>query len=147
MNIMIRIIVVGKLKNSCISGLAKDYFERINHSARCELIELKDSTVEKEGKAILEKIDDTVFVAALCIEGKQYSSEEFSKLINSNSLNFKNMVFVIGGPEGLSDKVKERANVKLSLSKMTYTHEMARVILLEQIYRAYSIINNLKYHK
>ena len=94
-----------------------------------------------------KKIPKNSEVFALCVEGKANTSEQFAEFIDKNTNSGKNMCFIIGSSYGLSDNVKQRANLKLSLSEMTFPHQLMRVILLEQIYRAFTIINNMKYHK
>lgn len=104
--------------------------------------------LNSEGKRILQKIGTGDYVVAMCIEGKLMSSEELSKVIDNVSLSGKSTVdFIIGGSYGLSNEVKSRANLKLSMSKMTFPHQMARMILSEQVYRAFEISSNGKYHK
>ncbi len=144
---MITIIAVGKIKNGEISALCNDYLSRIRHYCRIEVLEAKDLGPEKEADEILKKIKENSLIIALCLEGKQFSSEKFAELIKTNQINSKPISFVIGSAEGLSEKVKEKAHLKLSLSQMTFPHEMARVLLLEQVYRAFSIINRQGYHK
>ena len=101
-----------------------------------------------EGKRILQLIHQSVRVYAMCIEGKQLSSEELSRDIEQAAVGGSgNLVFIIGGSHGLTDEVKRRANFKLSMSKMTFPHQLARVMLLEQIYRAFMISSGGKYHK
>lgn len=148
---MIKIICVGKIKESYYKDALEEYLKRLKKYVKLELIELPDynyditKTTTEEGKKILDKISDKDFVITMEIEGKQLDSLEFSKLIDDNISN--NMVFVIGGSYGLSNEVKKRANVSLSFSRLTFPHQLFRIILLEQIYRAYRIINNESYHK
>ena len=104
--------------------------------------------IEAEGRRILQKIGASDYVAAMCIEGKLLSSEELSETLDKAALSGKSTVdFIIGGSYGLSDEVKRRADLRLSMSKMTFPHQLARVILSEQIYRAFEISTNGKYHK
>ena len=104
--------------------------------------------IQDEGQDILSRIDARTFVIALCIEGKQLSSEELAEKFREIQLNsYSTIAFIIGSSHGLSDEVKKRANLKLSFSKMTFPHQLMRVVLAEQIYRAFSIINGTKYHK
>jgi 23S rRNA (pseudouridine1915-N3)-methyltransferase len=140
----IKIISIGKIKDTSLQNLISDYSKRIN----IEFIEIKDSTSEKETiklNEILEKIKKK-YVFVLSEEGSQLSSIGFSNKLKEVSLE-KEIVFVIGGPFGLSHDLKKQADFLLSLSKMTFTHEMAKLYLVEQIYRADSIIQGKKYHK
>ncbi|MCM2325898.1 MAG: 23S rRNA (pseudouridine(1915)-N(3))-methyltransferase RlmH [Candidatus Woesearchaeota archaeon] len=138
-----KIICVGKIKDKNIISLIDEYSKRID---RTTFIEIKDSDPMKEGEKIietLEKIKDKhVFV--LSEEGREFSSIEFAQKLKKIE---KEIVFVIGGPFGLSDEVKKKADVLFSLSRMTFTHEMARLFLIEQVYRAISINDGKKYHK
>lgn len=141
----IKIAAVGKVKDKCISGKVREYERRIRHDARLETVEIRDSGIEAEGAKLQEIIRrERMCAVVLSEEGGQYSSREFSDLLRTRG---PHVLFVIGGPDGLSDAVKGEAKVLLSLSKMTFTHEMARLFLLEQIYRAISIQNNKKYHR
>ena len=105
------------------------------------------TALEKEAEAILKRIPDSAFVAVLCIEGKQYSSEDMAELLKTNQQTGKPVFFIIGGSYGLSDTVKKRANVRLSMSRMTFPHRLARIMLLEQIYRGFTINAGKTYHK
>jgi 23S rRNA (pseudouridine1915-N3)-methyltransferase len=146
----LKLICIGKLKDKQLLDLISQYSQKINYDAKLELLELKDSNPENEGKSILEHIDkikENKFVFVLSEEGKQFDSVTFSKKLNQLSLDNRTIVFVIGGPFGLSNGIKKNADLLISLSSMTFTHEMARLFLLEQAYRAISIINNKNYHK
>ena len=104
--------------------------------------------LEKEGDEILKKIPQSAKVVSLCIEGKLYSSEDMAKLLSDTALSgTSHIVFIIGGSYGLSEKVKARTSVRLSMSKMTFPHRLARIMLLEQIYRGYKINAGESYHK
>ena len=104
--------------------------------------------INAEGRRILQKIGQSDYVVAMCIEGKMLSSEELSRMLDSVSVSGKSTVdFIIGGSHGLSSEVKQRADLRLSMSRMTFPHQMARMILSEQIYRAFEISSNGKYHK
>lgn len=138
---MIRLIAVGKVKEKYLKEGISDFLDRISHYTKIEVIEVKDQGVEKEGEKILDLIKG--FSIALVIEGKEMGSIEFSKVLK----NQPTITFIIGGPEGLSRKVIEKANLKLSLSKMTFLHEMSQLILLEQIYRSHTILKGTSYHK
>jgi 23S rRNA (pseudouridine1915-N3)-methyltransferase len=139
----IKLIAVGKIKESYYSSGIADFSKRLQRFCKLELISVKDSTMEREGVAILSKISNE-YVVVLDIFGKSMSSFELSEFINKQN---KDIVFIIGSSTGLADSVKKRADLKLSLSKFTFLHEMSSLILLEQIYRAYSIIKNTGYHK
>ena len=141
----IKIISVGKIKDCELKSKIIDYTERIKHDAAIELYTVKDSDKKTEGKMIIEQFKkDVYYKVALSEEGKEYTSREFAgKLLQKTS----NILFIIGGPFGLDKTVKEKADAVLSLSKMTFSHEMAQLFLLEQIYRGISINLNRKYHK
>ena len=149
---MIKIICVGKIKKRYFTSAISEYFKRISRYTKIKVIEIPDeANVEKalkiEGEKIIKKIKDDEYVIGLDIEGKELSSLEFAKKINNIFNSNSNITFVIGGSYGLSTDVKKRSNYLLSFSKMTFPHQMFRVILLEQIYRAYKINNNESYHK
>ena len=149
---MIKIVCVGKIKEKFLSLAVNEYLKRLSKYAKVEIVQIPDeSNVEKalkiEGTKILSKIKDDEYVIALDIGGKSISSLEFAKKINHVFNNYSKLTFVIGGSYGLSADVKDRCNYLLSFSKMTFPHQMFRVILLEQIYRAYKINNNESYHK
>ena len=157
----VKIICVGKLKDKFFYDASDEYLKRLKAYCKTEIIEipaaktfennsaaLTEKALDEEGKKIISKINPSENAAALCIEGKNYSSEEFAGLIKDFSAK-KNgdIAFIIGGSYGLSDEVKNRADVKISMSKMTFPQRLARIMLLEQIYRAYNINANGKYHK
>lgn len=148
---MIKIICVGKIKEKYFIDALKEYQKRISKYSKLEIIELPDynydpkKTITEEGKNILSKINDKDFVITLEIEGNKLNSNELSNFIEKNIS--KNITFVIGGSYGLSGEVKERSNYKLSFSLLTFPHQLFRIILLEQIYRSFKIINNESYHK
>ena len=148
---MIKIICVGKLKEKYLKDAVLEYSKRISKYSKLEIIELPDynfdeaKTIYEEGNNILSKITDKDYVITLEIEGNNFTSPEFSNFISKNIS--KNIVFVIGGSYGLSDDVKKRSNYKLSFSKMTFPHQLFRILLLEQIYRSFKILNNESYHK
>jgi len=140
------IISVGKLKEAYFIDAVDEYAKRIGGFSKLELIDIKDD--KDAAKEILGKIPPSAFVFALCIEGKQMSSVEFSRKLELVYLSEKKSIcFVIGGSEGLPEEVKARADFKLSMSEMTFAHRLAKIMLLEQLYRALSIQNNGKYHK
>ncbi|MBI4149783.1 23S rRNA (pseudouridine(1915)-N(3))-methyltransferase RlmH [Candidatus Woesearchaeota archaeon] len=140
----IKLICVGKVKEAYLKEGVADFSKRISHYAKLDVVEIKDLGMEQEAEKILSHLRSDDYTIALCVDGKQYSSMELAKLIMATP---KNMTFIIGGANGLSQKVIEKAHLKLSLSQMTFTHEMCRLFLLEQIYRAFTIIKGRPYHK
>ncbi len=151
---MIKIITVGKIKEKYLLDAIKEYKKRLSKYTKLELIEVKDESayekekiIEKEGESISKFIDEKDYIITLEIEGTEISSIDFSKKIDSILNVNSNITFIVGGSYGLSDKIKKISNYKLSFSKMTFPHQLFRVILLEQIYRAFKIINNESYHK
>ncbi len=145
---MIKIICLGKLKEPYLVEFINDYKKRINRYHKIEIIELKDEdSLEKEEMQILKFLDKKDYIITLEIEGKELSSEDFATLIENTFITNSNITFIIGSSLGLSKKIKEKSNYALSFSKMTYPHGVFRGILLEQIYRAFKIINHESYHK
>lgn len=151
---MIKLIVVGHLKESYLKDAVEEYKKRIKKYTNLEIIELKDEGLVEEAKAIRlesEKITKYIsskdYLITLEIEGKQYTSVEFATKIDKILIENSNITFVIGGSYGLSSEIKQKANLHLSFSKMTFPHQLFRILLLEQIYRAYKINNNESYHK
>ena len=153
----VKLIVVGKTNVNYLKDGETEYDQRIKHYVNFEQLIISDvknaknlSTAQlknKEGLQILSKINTSDYVVLLDEKGKQFSSNEFSNfLINKNLSNTKYLVFVVGGAFGFSDEVYQRADYKFSLSKMTFTHQMIRVIFKEQLYRALTIIKGEKYH-
>ncbi|ADE72227.1 MULTISPECIES: 23S rRNA (pseudouridine(1915)-N(3))-methyltransferase RlmH [Priestia] len=157
----ISIITIGKLKEKYLKQGIQEYLKRLSSYAKVEIIELADEKApenlsesemeqvkQKEGVRILAKISDDTHVIALAINGKQKSSEELAKEIDSLATYGKSKIaFVIGGSLGLSSEVMKRSNAALSFSKMTFPHQLMRLVLVEQIYRAFRIIRNEPYHK
>lgn len=157
----IKIVTVGKLKEKYLKDGIAEYSKRISRFATVEMIELadektpdraSDSENEKildlEGNRILSKIGDREFVVVLAIEGKTLSSEEFSKQLEQASINGSStLTFVIGGSLGLSKEVKKRANLSVSFGRLTLPHQLMRLVLIEQIYRAFTIQQGSPYHK
>lgn len=157
----ISVIAVGKLKEKYLKQAVEEYSKRLSRYCKLEIIELADEKTpdnasekeeiqikEKEGKLILSKIKDNAYVVAMDLKGKQLTSEEFSSFISKcGVMGNSNIVFVIGGSLGLSQEVIARANYKICFSKMTFPHQLFRVMLLEQIYRGFRIENNEPYHK
>ena len=144
---MIRIICVGKIKETFYKEAIEEYLKRLQKYHKIIIDEIIDSDIKTEGKLILEKIKEKDYVITLEITGKEMNSLEFSEYLNKTFIINSNITFIIGGSDGLDNKVKERANYKISFSKLTFPHQLFRVILLEQIYRSFKIINNESYHK
>ena len=145
---MIKIICLGKLKEKYLVDLVNDYANRINKYHKIEIIELKaEEDLEREASNILKHIDDKDYVITLEIEGKEIDSLSFANLLDKTFITHSTITFVIGSSTGLSNKIKNRSNYKLSFSKLTFPHGLFRGILLEQIYRAFKINNNENYHK
>jgi 23S rRNA (pseudouridine1915-N3)-methyltransferase len=154
----IKLIWVGKTKSSPIRSLALDYLERIRRLNACEIIEARDISkrrqlrgaelIEAEGRELLRHVPENSRVVSLDETGTQFTSRDFARWLESEQNGgIRVVTFLIGGPEGLSRKVSSRAHLMLSMGKMTWTHEMCRVLLLEQIYRAMCILHNIPYHK
>ena len=145
----IQLICVGKLKESFYADACDEYDKRLRRYCALERVELPETgDLERDGAAVLAKIPAGAFVIALCVEGKLGSSEELAELLSEQALQGRSRVsFVIGGSDGLSDAVKKAADLRLSMSRMTFPHHLARVMVLEQIYRAFNILGGGKYHK
>lgn len=157
----ISVVCVGKLKEKYLKAAIEEYSKRLSRYCKLEIIEVSDEKTpdnasdkeeslikEKEGLGILKHIRDNSFVITLDLKGKMLSSEELADFIKGSAINGNsNLTFIIGGSLGLSKAVLARANFSLCFSKMTFPHQLMRVILLEQIYRGYRIINNEPYHK
>lgn len=151
----IRLVLVGKTRNSAMAALIADYEKRIRHFCEINTSVVKpeesgpeDHVVEKEGTRLLKKIAEGEFLVALDSQGESLSSEQLEQfLFRQFDGGKREMNFVIGGPYGLSRAVKTRANKILSLSGLTFNHEMVRLLLLEQIYRCFAIRNHIPYHK
>lgn len=151
---MIKLIVVGSIKEKYLKEAIEEYKKRLQKYTNLEIIELKDEglleiekTYQKEAEKIEKHITEKDYIITLEIEGKEFSSEEFAEKLEQIFIENSNIVFIIGGSYGLSPTIKEKAKIHLSFSKMTFPHQLFRVLLLEQIYRAYKIMNNEKYHK
>lgn len=145
---MIKILCVGKLKEDYLVNLVNDYKKRINKYIKLEIIELKDdSNYEKEIDTIFKNIKDSDYNIALDLSGKMLTSEEFAQKIDDTLPKNSNITFIIGGSNGLNDKIRNKVDELISFSTLTFPHGLFRGILLEQIYRACKINNNEKYHK
>ncbi len=158
--ISVKIISTGGLKEEYLRQAVAEYAKRL--SGYCKLSEvvlkeakLPDSPSEREisaaldaeAKSILAEISPRAFKIAMCVEGKQLSSEAFARKISDVSMQSSEIVFIIGSSHGLSDKVKSVADMRLSVSEMTFPHQLMKVMLMESIYRAFNIISGTKYHK
>jgi 23S rRNA (pseudouridine1915-N3)-methyltransferase len=151
----ITLLWVGKTKSQSLFSLLEDYKRRVRHFCDLSVVEIKPSEdidslqiVVKESERLLGKVQPADYVVILDARGKSLTTEAFTNLIlERREHSLKNLVFVIGGHCGLSVEMKSRANLLLSLSKMTLNHELTRVILMEQIYRAFCLIHHIPYHK
>ncbi len=154
---MIQIVAVGKIKEKAMKQLIEEYSKRISAYSKLEIAEvddepnlnnMDDSVRQIEGERILKQIRKDSFVVLLDLKGKTLSSEELAEKISwINTYRSSNITFVIGGSLGVSRQVKERADFMLKMSDMTFPHNLARLIILEQIYRSYKILNHEPYHK
>ncbi|MBR1417113.1 MAG: 23S rRNA (pseudouridine(1915)-N(3))-methyltransferase RlmH [Bacilli bacterium] len=144
---MINIICIGKIKEKYLTELIDDYKLRISKYHKINIIEIPDNDIDKETTNILKYIKPNDFVISLAIEGKEYNSIDFSKLLEDTFIHHSTIDFIIGESNGLSDLIKGKSNMLLSFSKLTFPHGLFRGILLEQIYRAFKIISNESYHK
>lgn len=144
---MIKIVCVGKIKEKYLQEAINDYMKRLSKYHKVEIIELEDSNMSEEKNRIFKHIDSRDYVITLDIEGNMISSIELADKVDKIFITNPNICFVIGGSYGLDKEVKNRANFSLSFSKFTFPHQLFRVILLEQIYRSFKILNNETYHK
>lgn len=147
-----RFVWVGKTKDLNYKTLQENYLSRLSHFVKTEIVEVRDAssgeTKETEGNRILEKLNQSTFVCLLDVAGKPVSSHDLADRVEAwQNSGTKDVSFVIGGADGVSSRVAARANFTLSLSFLTFTHEMARVVLLEQLYRAFTIIKGYPYQK
>lgn len=147
-----RFVWIGKTKDKNWKALQEEYLKRLSHFVKCDVVEIKDSArhedAEIEGKRILEILNPKTFAVLLDVSGKAISSHQLSAEIDRwQNAGHKEITFIIGGFAGVSDSIRERADYLLSLSFLTFTHEMARVVLLEQLYRGYSILKGFPYQK
>uniref|UniRef100_A0A7C5Z452 Ribosomal RNA large subunit methyltransferase H n=1 Tax=Caldicellulosiruptor owensensis TaxID=55205 RepID=A0A7C5Z452_9FIRM len=154
---MIKIISVGTIKEKYFLQACEEYKKRLSRWVKIEEIEIKEedenkysnieTLLEKEADKILKLIKKDEFIIACDVNGIEFSSEEFSDILRKNINNGKDITFVIGSSNGLSNVVKRRADLLISFSKLTFPHQLFRVLLYEQIYRGFSIIYGTKYHK
>lgn len=144
---MIKIISIGKIKEKYLKDGIEDYLKRITKYHKINLIELPDINIDSEGNEIIKYLNNKDYIISLAIEGTNLSSEELSKKIDNIFITNPNITFIIGGSNGIREDIKKRSNYLLSFSKMTFPHGLFRLILLEQIYRSFKILNNETYHK
>ena len=151
---MIKIVCVGKIKESFFREAIQEYLKRLSKYTRIEIQEVADDgslepqiQIHRESERVLNLLSSKDYVVLMDINGKELSSTDLAEVIDKTFLTYPNITFVIGGSYGLDDTVKKRANFRLSFSKLTFPHQLFRIILLEQIYRAYKIINHETYHK
>ena len=156
----INIICVGKLKERYWRDAVEEYSKRMKPLCKLKIVELSEEragddpsdaqikhTITAESERIMQKLGKGDYVIAMCVEGKNISSEELSQRIEETCLTHSTIDLIIGGSWGLSDELKARADMKLSMGKMTFPHQLCRVMLLEQLYRAFQISKGTKYHK
>ena len=145
---MIKILCVGKIKEKFFRDAIDEYTKRLSKYTKLEIIEVADNeSIDKEKDLLLKHINEKDYIITLEIEGKELTSPELSKKIEDIFMINSNITFIIGSSNGLHDDIKKLSNFKLSFSKMTFPHQLFRIILLEQIYRAFKILNNESYHK
>lgn len=151
---MIKIICVGKIKEQFFKDAINEYQKRLSKYTKLKIIEVEDYNInnaelikQKEKEQILKHIEPKDYIITLEIEGKELTSIELSKKIDELQQTNPNITFIIGGSYGLDNEIKNKSDLKLSFSKLTFPHQLFRVILLEQIYRSYKILNNESYHK
>ena len=151
----VRLVFVGKTRNEHVRALVDDYLARLARFTRCEVTELRESAARderavltEESRRIADALRANAFVVLLDVEGRQWSSTELAaELERWQTRGLKEVVFIIGGHLGVTPELKQRADVRWSLSRLTLTHELARVLLVEQLYRAYTITRGLPYQK
>jgi len=158
----ITIIAMGKVQKGFMLDGCNEYIKRLKTMCNLKIVQLEDvqlmeknlndtliqKTLDREADEIIKNIPKQSYVISMCIEGKQMSSEDLAKLFSDKAVEgFSNICFIIGSSHGLSDRVKQLSHYKMSMSKMTFPHQLARVMLLEQIYRSFQINGGGKYHK
>ncbi|MFV0499848.1 MAG: 23S rRNA (pseudouridine(1915)-N(3))-methyltransferase RlmH [Bacilli bacterium] len=155
----IKIVCIGKIKKKYLKEFVDDYFKRCTKYCNIDIVELKDEVLHDNNQASISKLlkkeeakinkhlDYNAYTIAMAIEGKEYSSEEFSKTLNNELIEYGYVQFIIGGSYGISEELKKRCNMMMSFSKMTFPHMIMRGVVLEQIYRSFKIVNNETYHK
>ena len=156
----VKFITLGTLKEAYLRDAAAEYEKRLGAFCRFELVQLKEerlsddpseseikNALSKESEKILALIPARAYVVAMCVEGKQLTSPELAEKLEEISARTSDVCFIIGSSFGLSDAVKQRADLRLSVSKLTFPHQLMRVILLETVYRAFNIQKGTRYHK
>lgn len=151
---MIKIICIGKLKEKYWTDAVNEYLTRLSKYTKIEVIELNDSKIDdpvialkQEKELILSKISDKDYIITLEIDGKSLTSIELAKKIETLTVQYPNLCFIIGGSNGIHEEIRKKSSLKLSFSPLTFPHQLFRVMFLEQLYRAYKINNNESYHK
>lgn len=144
---MIKIICVGKLKENYLKDALNEYKKRISKYSNIEIIELKDSNIIEEKEEIIKYINNKDYIITLDIEGKMVDSISLANKIDSIFITNPTITFIIGGSEGIHKDIKKLSNFSLSFSNLTFPHQLFRIMLLEQIYRSFKILNNETYHK
>lgn len=145
---MIKLLCTGKVKEKPLQDLIKQFEKRLSKYTKLQIIELSNGkNLEQEASMFLKYIKVKDFVILMDIEGVQFSSTELSSYIEDAQMKHSNIVFIIGSSNGVHVSIKERSNFKISFSKLTYPNQLFRLLLLEQLYRAFKIINNETYHK
>lgn len=150
---MIKIVCVGKVKETYYRDAIEEYLKRLSKYTKVEVIELndlnydKEKTIREESKLIIDKLNNNDYKILMDISGEILDSVSLSKKINDLMISNSNITFIIGGSYGVSDELKRMVDYRLSFSKLTFPHQLFRVVLLEQIYRCFKIINNEEYHK
>ena len=144
---MIKIICVGKLKEKYLMDGVNDYLSRLRKYHKIDLIELPDSDIDREGNEITKYLSNKDYIISLAIKGTELSSIELAEKIDKTFITNPNIIFIIGGSNGIRQDILDKSNMLLSFSKLTYPHGLFRLILLEQIYRSFKILNNESYHK
>ena len=146
--ISINVIAVGKMKEKFYIDAFNEYVKRLGAYCKFSFYEVPESTLDSEAEAVIKYLDKKSYVISMCIEGKKMSSEALADRLSSLAVNGTSCItFIVGGSFGLSDKIKDLSNFRLSMSDMTFPHHLARVMLLEQIYRAFKINEGSSYHK
>lgn len=144
---MINIICIGKIKENYLKDAIDDYTKRISKYHKLNLIELPDSNIDEEANEISKYLKPKDYLITLAIEGIELSSVALSEKIDKTFINYPSITFIIGGSNGLREDIKQKSHYQLSFSKLTFPHGLFRLILLEQIYRSFKILNHESYHK